>query len=396
MNKYFFFVLLLLLFPLVSGFGVTPAQKIFEYAPGSQGTHSFEIINSEKKHVDLVLLPQGELGETVALSQYYVTLTPDIDSVRIDYTVNIPSSLSPGPHYADILVVEVPSQSSNSGPAYIGAVVGINTKVLVDVPYPGKYAESSLSISTSKEGKVVFVMPVVSKGKLDIARAKAIVDIYTPLNEKVATINTQEIQVLSGERKELAVEFDASSIHPGRYRAVATVLYDEATLNLEKEFSVGADSLNLKSVDVNDFSLGEIAKFEFLLENGLNTELSDVYINMQVFNNDGQIMAEFKSANYNIDSFSSKLMVSFWDTEGVSVGNYNAKAFINFGQSSIQKDLTLDVSNNDITVIGVGYVIKSSSSGGGSLITVLTIAIVVLVLLNLTWFLVLRKKVKRK
>ena len=116
---------------------------------------------------------------------------------------------------------------------------------------------------------------------------------------------------------------------------------------------------------------------------------------MQVLNNEGDIMAEFKSATYNLPPFGSELLVAFWDTEGVKTGTYDAKAFINFGQSSIQKELTLDISNNDITVVGVGYVIKSGSSNG-SLTTILIIAIAVLVILNLTWFLILRKKVKNK
>ena len=398
MNKFLVILFLVLfIFPLVSSFGITPAQKVFEYNPGSEQKHSFEIVNSENKRVNLVILPQGELAQNIALSQYYVTLTPEMSSVTITYSVKVPSSLSPGAHYGDIVITEVPDTSSSSSPTYIGSVVGIVTKVMIDVPYPGKYAESALSVSLTETGKTAFVIPIVSKGKLDIARAKAIIDIFTPLNEKVATISTQETGLLSGERKELAVEWDTSSVVGGRYRALATIIYDESTLTLEKEFSVGTDSLSLKSVEVNDFSLGEIAKFEFLIENELNSKVDDAYVMMQVFNEAGEVMAEFKSATYNIDAFSSKLMVSFWDTEGVKTGNYDAKAFINFGQSSIQKELSLDISENDITVIGVGYVVKSAGTkGSGSIVNILIIAVVVLVLLNLTWFLILRKKVKKK
>jgi hypothetical protein len=391
------FILLILFLPFASAFGITPAQKIFDYSPGTEQTYSFEIVNSENKRVNLVILPDGELKDYVSLSQYYVTLTPDMSSITITYKVKIPSGLSPGPHYADIVITEVPEVSSSSSTTFVGSIVGIVTKVLIDVPYPGKYVESDLSISSTNEGKTAFVIPVVSKGKLDVARARAVVDIFTPLNEKVTSLSTQEVPILSGERKELAVEWDASSVPPGRYLAYATVLYDESVLNLEKEFSVGKDTLDLKSIEVNDFSLGEIAKFEFLIENTLNSPANEVYISMQVFNDQEEVMADFKSASYTIDSFSSKLLVAFWDTEGVRVGNYKAKAFINYGQSSIQKELTLDISENDISVIGVGYVVSSAgSSRNGSLITILIIAIIVLVLLNLTWFLVLRKKANKR
>ncbi len=396
MNK-LVLILFILFLPCVSSFGITPAQKIFDYSPGSEQSFSFEIINSESKRVNLVILPDGELKDNVALSQYYVTLTPEIPSIKINYIVKVPSGLSPGPHYADIIITEVPDASTSSSPTYIGSVVGIGTKVLIDVPYPGKYAESDLSISTTNEGNAAFVIPVVSRGKLDIARARAVIEIFTPLNEKIATVSTPEVSVLAGERKELSAQWDTSSIPSGKYLARATVLYDESVINVDKEFSVGKDTLDLKGVEVNDFSLGEIAKFEFLVENTLNSLVEDVFISMQVFNDQNEIIAEFKSASYGIDPFSSKLLVAFWDTEGVRKGNYGAKAFINYGQTSIQKELTLDISENDISVIGVGYVVSSAnSSGNSSLVTILVIAVAILVLLNLTWFLVLRKKANKK
>lgn len=396
MNK-FIFVLLILILPSGTAFGITPAQKILDYSPGTEQTYSFEIINSESKRVNLVILPEGELKDNIALSQYYVTLTPDTSSVNIKYTVKIPSSLSPGAHYGEISIMEVPDTSSSSSPTFIGSVVEIITKVVIDVPYPGKYVESDLSVSVTDDGKTAFVLPVVSKGKLDIARARAVIEVFTPLNEKVASLSTSELPLIAGERKELAVEWDTSSVAPGRYYAAATVLYDESVANVQKEFSVGKDTLDLKGVEVNDFSLGEIAKFEFLVENTLNSPANDVYISMQVFNEQDEIMAEFKSASYTVDSFSSKLLVAFWDTEGVRTGSYDAKAFINYGKTSTQKELTLDISENDITVIGVGYVVSSAgSSGDSSLTTVLIVVVIILVLLNLTWFLVLRKKANKK
>ncbi|MEK6915127.1 MAG: hypothetical protein AABW89_01135 [Nanoarchaeota archaeon] len=389
-----FIIIIIAIIPLTSSFGITPAQQIIEYEPETEQKFSFSIINSENKKINLVLLPQGELNRSIALSNYSISLTPEISSITIEYSVKIPKGLSPGKHNAEILILEIP-EAPSSELTYIGSIVGIITKTVIEVPYPGKYAESGFGIESSEEGKVNFVIPLVSKGNLDIARAKAVIDIFTPLNEKIVSITTQEISLASGERKELAAQLEASQITPGKYLAVATILYDESTLILEREFSIGNDGISIKNIEVNDFSLGEIAKFEFLLENNQNFQVEDAYILMQVLNNEGDIMAEFKSATYNLPPFGSELLVAFWDTEGVKTGTYDAKAFINFGQSSIQKELTLDISNNDITVVGVGYVIKSGSSNG-SLTTILIIAIAVLVILNLTWFLILRKKVKNK
>ena len=86
MNKLFFvFVFVLISINFVSAFGITPAQKIFDYNPDSEQTHSFQIVNSENKRVNLVILPQGELAGNIALSHYYVTLTPETPSLTVTY-----------------------------------------------------------------------------------------------------------------------------------------------------------------------------------------------------------------------------------------------------------------------------------------------------------------------
>lgn len=389
-----FFIFLLLILPFVSSFGVTPAQRVFSYEPGTEQKYSFEIINSENKKVDLMIVPQGELNESVILSTKSVSFTPDIPSVKIEYIVKVPSELKPGRHSADILVVETPT--SNSGTTFIGSVIGIVTKVVIDVPYPGKYLDSSFNINKEKNGDLTFTIPLVSKGDLDIVKVRADIDIFSPAGEKVVSVSTNELSVPSLERRELYAKLDTSTLSTGSYRAVANILYDGETLSLEKEFFVGGGGLAIKNikVDTSNFKLGGIAKFEFVVENKQNVPVEEAYVLMQVFEN-GKVFSEFKSATYEIDSFGSKSIIAFWDTKDVHVGKYDTKAFVNSEQEPIEARLTLDVREDEIIVIGTGYVI-SSSSGGSSLVTILIIVIGVLVLLNLVWFLILRRKVKVK
>jgi len=394
--RFLVFLLLVLVLPVASSFGVTPAQRVFDYQPGTEQRYSFEVVNSEGKKVNLAIIPQGELNESVVLSTKSISFNPDVPSVKVEYTVKVPAGLKPGRHSADILVVETENTPVSGGDTYIGAVVGIVTKVVIDVPYPGKYLESALSIDSRKNGEVVFNIPVISKGELDIAKVGAKIDIFTPTGEKVSSLLTNELPVPSLERRELSAKLGASVLASGTYRATAEVSYDGETLDLEKEFFVGEGGLVIKNikVDTKDFKLGGIAKFEFLIENKLNLPAEGVYVSMQVFD-DGEVFSEFKSASYDIDSFGSKEIVAFWDTENVKVGKYDSKAFVNSKQEPIEAQLTLDVSENNIIVIGTGYVI-SSTKGGSSLVTILIVVIGILVLLNLVWFLVLRRKIKSK
>jgi hypothetical protein len=394
----------LLIIILVSGsvmaLGITPGRTTLDYEPGAESTVNFEVINSEGKDIELVVFVEGELNQSIAVSDVSFSMSASEGSKTLSYTLTMPSGLKPGLNTAEVVVIQLPGKSLTSE-AFVGATVGVATQIYVNVPYPGKYAESALNIiGPEADGKITFVMPVLSRGKLDLVRVRGSVDIFTSLNEKIETLNTNEVSILSGERDEIVVEWDTSSVAPGPYRAVATVIYDEDTLTLEKDFNVGKKILEVQQIEVNDFSLGEIAKFELLVENKWSEVISGAYAQMQIFNDDGEVMADFKSATYDISPLEKVLMVAFWDSGGVSTGKYDSSLFLRYGGQSAQQDLQLDVSENEINIIGVGYVISQAKgpkgSGGGSLTVILITAVVVLVLINLLWFLVLRKKLKKK
>lgn len=396
-------LILLIIFVLMASnalaLGVTPGRTTFEFEPGAEKEVAFTVVNSENKDMDLVVLVQGDLNQSIALSEVSFKMTASESSKVLKYKVKIPKDLSPGPHMSEIVVVQLPEKSSTSE-AFIGASIGVATQLSIFVPYPGKYAEAAFNvIGPEDDGKITFVIPVLSRGNLDLVRVRGTIDIYGPLNEKIKTLETNEVGVPSGQRKEIAVVWDAKDVAPGPYRAVANVFYDESTLKLEKEFNVGKRLLELVGMEVNDFSLGEIAKFEMLVENKWSEAIKGAYAQMLVYDKEGKTMADFKSSTYDIPALSKGQMIAFWDTAGVKEGTYASSLFLRYGQQSEQKDLKLEVSSNNINIIGVGYVISKGKSAGSSsngLVTILVIAVVVLVLINVVWFLVLRKKLAKK
>ena len=167
---------------------------------------------------------------------------------------------------------------------------------------------------------VTFVFPVVSAGEFDLTSVKANVDIYNKLNEKVASFNTNEISVPSGQKKEL-VHYWKAAVPIGEYRAAASLIYDEGTLNFEEIFSVGSQELELQDIIVEDFSLGEIAKLEMLVENKWSEPISDAYIETKIMNDRGDLVSNIKSASYEVDALSKQVFISYWDTAGVREGD---------------------------------------------------------------------------
>lgn len=392
-------IILIFLIVNVSALGMTPGRTNLNYEPGKKVDLQFTIVNSEGKDLDLVIYPQGEFNQSIFLPEVSIHMAAAEQSKTISYSLSIPE-LKPGEHIGEVVVLQLPGKSG--GNTFVGAAVGVATQIAIFVPYPGKYAEAEMHVvGPDENGKVNFVIPVTSRGELDLTRVRATVDIYTSLNEKIETVTADEIIIPSKERKEIVAVWDSTKSAPGPYRAIATILYDESSLKLEKEFVIGTQRLSLEGIEVNDFSLGEIAKFEILVENKWSQRLEGVFAEMVVYNSNGEAMAQFKSPEYNIESLTKSLIVAFWDTGGVKEGTYDSSLFLKYGSNSEQKDLKLEVKENEINVVGVGYVIskgkgKSGSIFGSGLTTTLIIGIVVLILINLSWFLFLRKKLKRK
>ncbi|MBU1988480.1 MAG: hypothetical protein KKD94_03300, partial [Nanoarchaeota archaeon] len=317
-------------------------------------------------------------------------------SKEVSYTLKLPQELSPGLHTADVVLVQLPEEFIETGQMSVGAAVAVLNQVYVRVPYPGKYAEAEMNVIGPKaNGEVEFVIPVFSRGEFTLTSVKASVEVFSALNEKVATVYADEVSIPGGGRAELRAVWDASSVAPGPYRAVVTIVWDEGTTKVEKEFIVGEKRLVLEGIEVNDFKLGDIAKFEILVKNSWSETIKGAYAEIVVYSESGNILATFKSPNYDVASDEKEIMFAFWDTKGVIEGSYDSSLFLRYEGKADKKDLTLEVKDDGITIIGAGYVISAGVSSSGiskGLLIFLISAIVVLALANISWFLYLRKK----
>lgn len=391
------FILLLVGIFMISSvyaLGVSPGRTTIDFKPDTQKIVNFEIINSGNSDMNVVLSVQGELAEYISLSSSEIFIPANEHSKTISYSVNFPSSLEPGLRIGKIFIMEVPKNTETGGSAVL-ATLAVVTQLYVNVPYPGKYATSEMFVYDANEGEdVTFIFPVMSRGEFDLTSVKANVDIYNSLSEKVDSFNTNSIKISSGERKELVYKWKAD-VPIGEYRAVATVIYDEGVINLEKQFSVGSKELVLQEISVNNFILGEIVKLEMLVENKWSEPISGVHIETKIKNDFGDIVSSFESASYDVDSLAKQVFMSYWDTAGVKVGSYNAEVSIKYGDKISKKNLEFLVEENKLTIIGLGYVISTEDDGDNSLVTILVIVIVMLVLINMVWFLWIRKKLKK-
>ena len=378
-------MMLIILFyvsPIVA-LGVTPGRTTLDFAPNLERDVEFSILNTEKKDMNAAFSVEGDLKDYVTIDADVVSFSSTEESKSFKYKLRLPNGLSPGLHTADIITLELPPETNDPG-MVIKATVSVVTQWYVYVPYPGKYIESSLDIVTKEETNVVnFYLPFISRGDESIASVKSIIDIYKG-SEKITSINTNELSVSSGERKELTAVWNPD-VAPGGYNAIANIDYDGNNIKIEKKFNIGPEEFGVLGVSVNDFRLGDVAKIRILVQNKLSDSVPNTFANLKVYDSNLKNLVNLKSENYDIPALSNQEMVVYWDTENLEKGQYGSELKIDYNDKFVSKNFKIDVSETSMSFSGVGFVIADGIQGKTSMTTILVIVIGALVLINLSW-----------
>ncbi len=398
-GKCMLLVVMTILFTQITyAIGIGPGRTTIDFASELEKEIAFTIYNNEQKEMKALITIEGELAEYVSVNKLLVDFKADEAKKDMAYKVKLPKEFEkPGEHTASIIVTELPSELEAEG-TYIGATTAVVTQLLVKVPYPGKYAEARLDISEASSGETVnFIVPVYNGGDEKILRASAIIEILGSTNKVIATIKSNEISIEPKERKEVVAGWKADA-EAGTYHAVATVTYDGKVTKAENNFAIGSLQVNLKDVNVKNFNLGGVAKFNILVENKWNENIKDLYAQLIITNAAGDVLADVKSATVEIASQQEVVLNTFWDTEGVETGNYNAKVILHFAGKSTEKLMNTEVTINDIKTSFAGgptAQVIGVSDAGMKQSSIFMLAILALIVINIGWF-VYFKKIRRK
>ena len=382
----------------VLAIAITPGRTIIDFSPGLEKDVHFTVINNEHKDMNVVLyVMEGPMSQYVQLYESIVEFSKTDQSKSFMYSVRLPESIdTPGDHIINIVAMDVPG--GESGQTRVGATTSVVSQALIRVPYPGKYAEAELIIGDAVPGEFVeFFVQVKNLGKEDILRAKATIDILGPTNEKIATLESAEASMGPNKRKEFMIIWDEDP-NPGIYHAVVSLSYDTdiggRTVTISQNFAVGEKYIEILEILVDNFRLGQVAKFDISIKSKWNKEIKDVFGNMLIEDDDGGLAADIKTASLDMAPFEKAELNAYWDTNGITVGNYNASFTLSYEGATTVKDLLTHVSVNDISVdildLGAGAV--TADAGGDTTENILIFMVVVLIAINAAWFLYFRKR----
>jgi len=366
---------------LIIGIDASPIDITLE--PGLEKTIQLRIVNDGHKDFDALVYAEGDLAEYITIDEPMIKLTKDQDSKIIFYNIKLPKSFEKkGVYSANIVIRQIPNETDDN--TKVTASIAVASVLKVTIPYEGKYAEIRLFAPRCKQGKESnFSIEVMNLGTEKILEAQTVIEVYNPLKNKVATITSNKVSIKSKEEKLLTASW-TPDIGSGNYNAVATLTYDELSTKSEKSFTVGELLPEIISINVDNFKLGGIAKFDILVKNNLNEELKNVFAETAVKDKKGEIYTSFETISLDIPAFGKQEFNVYWDTSKVIPGTYNLDIILNYLGERTENIFEIFVEYDKIKVPIIGKATEALEEKPGLLKSVnnLTFIVIISIIVN--------------
>jgi len=385
---------ILIILPGITGLGISPGRITLDYEPGLEKEVLFSIYNNENKDMTVQLMVEGELNDSIVLSDRLFEFKINDSLMYSKYDISLSTELneSPGLHTARIVALEVPRNFA--GETSVGATVAVASQLYVNVPYPGKYIDADISFLNVEEGSTAsLILPIINRGEIGIEDVSAVVDIYDMSDEQIESIETSSISISPGKREQLFVKWNVN-VSSGDYLAKVRINFDGETKEFEKGFSVGVPIVVTEGIYISDFKLGEIAKLEIIVSNKWSQDLKDVFATL-VLHKDDEVIADLRSTKKDIPALGKEELVIYWDTKGVEEGEYYGEFKIYYGEKVSETTMTLLVYEDSLEIIGHDFRLSSEKEDYTLMIIRLIISTIVAALMLVIFFWMMNKK-KRK
>ena len=382
-HKFGKFVIIALIFLMLNqiaiALGISPAKKVIDFAPNKEETITFNLINNENRDLRVFVEISGELAEYIQIPNNIVTIKKDEKSRGLDLEIILPENVErPGLIESTVKVSRI--SAAEQGAIQISTMPSIKAKLQLRVPYPSKYIESMLVVDKDdkEDKKVRFVMPIFNYGVEDIENARAFLKIFDNENNLMRDLETESTSIDSGSQAKLSSNWQAETI--GSYYATADIDYDGKSLGLNERFIVGAPFVNITKIFVNNFRLGDIAKFDIYLKSDWNDKIN-VYADALIFKDD---KTHLSSRIEPIDLLAGKegIVNLYWETKNIAEGDYDLNLTIKYELGESEHNIKIMVNEDSITTSLTPERIVS----GRDIIIYLTVAIVILIVVNVLWY----------
>lgn len=370
-NKRSFLFIILLSFFLLSKFahaaiGISPAIIELDFKPNLKQVFHFELLsdqdNSFKIHAT------GDLSQYVKLSTNYLN-----GPGGVNVLLELPDEIDiPGVH--NLYIGGRQLVDKQEGFSIVG---DINAVIRIKVPYPERYATTTLNAGSVKAGE-----PVNFEGKIENLGEKFIftspyIEVYNSLNKTISVISIQTLFIEPANSGKFSASLNTTKEQAGFYTAKAVVNYGgKNPATSEAQFRLGKLYIDVANHS-NNFLRNQINRFNIDIESFWNDPVENVFAEVKILDSD----ISFLTPSVSLQGFEKKTLNGFFDTNSIKedVQDFKAKIIVHYEGKTTEKIVDLHFKRE------VNYLLYGLIAG--------IIAFIILLILITLWY---RKLKKRK
>jgi len=328
MRKIILLLLIFLVVPLAHsvGIGGEVLRDTVIFEPHLEKTYTFAVIPNAPMTMDYQISISGDLQEYVTLSD---TRLENLDPEEIGYftaTLNLPEDLEPGSYTIYIGATEASTRTGGQ----IGGKTSAKATIVVRSLDYNKRITADLKVSEVEEFTPIPIkLHLENWGREDIAGVSADIELHD-FEELLGEVSTETVAIASGESADLFATYEPG-LSAGSYIAKAIIEFDGESVEVEEEFRIGTLLVEIANY-TNPLYTNEKNVLTLTLQNSWNKKVEGVYADVNIGD------TKLKTTLTDIGAFSTSDIVTYWDTEGLKEGDYEAEVILHYeGQQSTEK-----------------------------------------------------------
>ncbi|MBU1975259.1 MAG: hypothetical protein KKG59_02530 [Nanoarchaeota archaeon] len=355
-------------------------DEIF-FEPGLERTYSYHFATNAgftQDYEGYVRMHDSAVDLTpyVELSQYYWEDVPTGAQMSFSATLKLPDRLdTPGIYEIRPGITE----TQNKGGGAMGVRTAAEGRIIIIVLHPDNFIEAEFSApnaNVNSSTKFTFFVRNLGEPDVNIRGKVDIISVDSPMI--LGVTNTETVLVPSTHEQYIRAPFNTTGLKPGSYKALATLFWGNNISRFNKTFHVGTKNVVLKEY-TKDFRTDAINKMMVTVESGWNDKFKNVYANVRVFDEIGQVKKEFRTVSTALNPWNSNIIEGYFDTAGFSPGIYDASIAISFDDGSNFHDVQFNISETAKSIV-VDAIPEDTIKEDNIWITILLVAVVVLLL----------------
>ena len=332
------FYMFLLIVP-VYAIGISPAKLTYDFEPGMSKEIVFKVFNSGDYTLSSHVCLKGDLVEYFDFECVNITLTPG-EEKEFETILFLPLSvdLDPGDRRTDIVAAEF-----DDSDAQMGAVAAVGFLVIVKVPYEGQYLDAQLSAGNVGVGENVnFSINLQSRGLKKVDRAMGSLNIIDKTNKTIDTLTFAEENILPKETRDVYLVWNSGDNSAGIYDVNLILNYAGKERKDSTQFKLGDLFIEILDLKEKELLRNRINKLIVLTQSLWNDKINNVYVEVEISGK------KSKSEMGSYKSWGQNNITVYFDTNGLSMGEYPAKVSLFYENKTTEKTFDVQIVNEGI------------------------------------------------